>query len=59
MSPKLSRRERLELLMASKGWSRPFADEYLLQREYHGCSHERAFVVAMLDPTIAERHKPS
>lgn len=55
---KLSRRERLELLMESKGWSRVFADEYLLQREYHGYGHEQAFMNVMGDPFVNEQDKP-
>ena len=44
---RMSRRERLELLMQSTGWDRRFADEYLLQREYHCRSHEQAFLTVM------------
>jgi len=52
---KLSRYERVLSLMESTGWRHVFADEYLLQREYHGHDHEQAFINASRNTNMFER----
>ena len=40
------------------GWHRAFATEYVLNKEYKGMSHERAYAFAMSSRWVANRYKP-
>ncbi len=39
-------------------WHRVFATEYVLNKEYRGMSHERAYSLAMSSRWVANRYKP-
>lgn len=45
--------------MNEHGWTRPFATEYVMGRNVHGLSHERAFRHAQLSRLVRKEDKPS
>jgi hypothetical protein len=45
-------------LMNKFNWSKPFATEYFMERNYNGLGHMRAFDNAMKSTFINEKDKP-
>ena len=39
-------------------WHRTFATEYVMNKEYRGMSHERAYDKALSSPYVNNRYKP-
>ena len=48
----------IQRAVAKFRWHRAFATEYVMNKEYKGMSHERAYAYALSSPYINNRYKP-